>query len=162
MTTFNYIASPVMRVLSAAWTKWLHSSSRCDPVAFNVETGCFREANYILLFCYWGREGAGEEGNEWVRIQNPPSTKLTARSRWLIGEKITIAHREFAILDTLGRYAPYQTNEFIRRPATVSWDDFKQNWKNFQQDPRRIKGFHQRFQICFSHNPSCKGMESTS
>ena len=34
--------------------------------------------------------------------------------------------------------------------------------KTFNKTYTGLKSFLQRFQICFSQNPSCKGMESTS
>ena len=34
--------------------------------------------------------------------------------------------------------------------------------KTFNKSYTGLKSFLQRFQICFSQNPSCKGMESTS
>ena len=34
--------------------------------------------------------------------------------------------------------------------------------KTFYKTYTGLKSFLQRFQICFSQNPSCKGMESTS
>jgi hypothetical protein len=70
--------------------------------------GCYERLLLLLLRQFEGEARLGETRreykwvNEWVRTLNP----LPSLARWLIGEKITIAQREFAILDTLGRHAP--------------------------------------------------------